>query len=50
MDSMPKGSSALLRIWHVLFGGSEGVGMTRLMVFLAAYVLVGGLIFAFATR
>lgn len=50
MDTMPKETSLLLRFWRVLFGGSEGTGMTKLMVFLAAYVLVGGLVFAFLTR
>ncbi len=50
MDSMLDGEGALLKFWRVLFGGSEGTGMTKLMVFLAAYILVFGLLFAFATR
>ncbi|WP_156420803.1 hypothetical protein [Aureimonas sp. AU22] len=50
MDSMQDGEGTLLKFWRVLFGGSEGTGMTKLMVFLAAYILVFGLLFAFATR
>jgi len=50
MDSLKSQRDPLLRIWRVLFGGSEAVGMTRLMVFLAAFILVGGLFFGIITR
>ncbi|WP_416355067.1 hypothetical protein ACLNGM_11775 [Aureimonas phyllosphaerae] len=49
MDSMPEGSGILLRFWRAVFGGSEAAGMTRLMAFLAGYILVIGLFFAFVT-
>ena len=50
MDSSNKREDPLIKIWRVFFGGSEAVGMTRLMVFLAAFVLIGGLFFGFVTR
>ncbi len=50
MDSMQDGEGPLLKLWRVAFGGTEGTGMTKLMVFLVAYLLVFGLLFAFLTR
>ncbi|WP_156421310.1 hypothetical protein [Aureimonas sp. AU40] len=50
MDSQNGQSDPLLRIWRLLFGGSEALGMTRLMVVLAAFILFGGLFFGIITR
>ncbi len=50
MDSQKHLNDPLLKIWRVVAGGSQSVGMTKLVVFLAAYILIGGLFFAFVTR
>ncbi|WP_019997781.1 hypothetical protein [Aureimonas ureilytica] len=50
MDSLKAQHDPLLKIWRVIVGGNEATGMVRLMGFLAAYVLIGGLFFALITR
>ncbi|WP_156418305.1 hypothetical protein [Aureimonas sp. D3] len=50
MDSLKAQNDPLLRVWRIIVGGNEATGMIRLMGFLAAFVLIGGLIFALATR
>ena len=50
MDSLKAQTDPLPRVWRIIVGGNEATGMIRLMGFLAAFILVGGLIFAFATR
>lgn len=47
MDSLSNQSGPLMKFWRIVAGGSESTGMTKLMVIIAAYILIGGLIFAF---
>ena len=50
MDSLKAQSDPLLRVWRIIIGGNEAQGMVRLMAFLAAFILIGGLFFGVVTR
>lgn len=46
MDSLKNQQNARMKAWRVLFGGNQIVGRTKLFLFLIAFILIGGAIFA----